>query len=100
MLAQWTMCSVFTDLASDRCDSLRRAFLVFYQRNVFQKLSPGETIEEINLKAVVERARQCRPRRLRQGVRTRQAVVPARTSNAAWGGESGAGECVAHLPNR
>ena len=28
-------------------DSLRRAFLVFYQRNVFQKLSPGETIEEI-----------------------------------------------------
>ncbi|MBY4598587.1 Rpn family recombination-promoting nuclease/putative transposase [Ottowia caeni] len=28
-------------------DSLRRAFLVFYQRNVFSKLSPGETIEEI-----------------------------------------------------
>ena len=100
MLARWTTCSVFTDLASDRCDSLRRAFLVFCQRNVFSKLSPGETIEEINLKAVVERARQCGLWRLRQGERTRQAVVPARTSNAAWGGEGGAGECVALLLER
>ena len=27
-------------------DSLRRAFMVFYQRSIFSKLSPGETIEE------------------------------------------------------
>ena len=63
-------------------------------------VAPMRSRLRLNLETVVERTRQCRDRRARQGANRSDTGGIARICNAAWRGEHGAGECVALSPRR